>query len=305
MKGNQRLNVAVSIISGILLALAFPKFNLWPLAWVALVPFFIALAGARDWRNAIRLGWAFGLPYFAVSFFWFTSLFRFAGFWIYLAWFCLTVYQTLFILLFCVLFFFLRSRFVLRITNYVLRSMFFPFLASLLWVLVEWLRGVGLFGVTNGVVGYSQSPFLPIIQLASFATVYGVSFLVVFFNAAIASLFWKPATERRGFLSLGIAIILILIAWAYGETSISHSSLVISHFPRIALIQPSIDQLERMDQRLVTRNYEIQAGMTRQAATLEPEMIVWPETAVFAYLLRDPMLMQRVRDLAGRAKRGC
>ena len=35
-------------LSGILLVLAFPNFNLWPLAWVALVPFYLVLVCPAD-----------------------------------------------------------------------------------------------------------------------------------------------------------------------------------------------------------------------------------------------------------------
>jgi apolipoprotein N-acyltransferase len=279
------------IISGLALALAFPKYDLWWLAWVALVPFFVALNRAVKAGEALKAGMFFGLTFFGLTLWWVTSLSRFVGPWAYLAWASLALFQSCFVVLFAYLHFrFSRLRFVLRFDVGG-----FSLLQALLWVLVvELLRAWSPFGVTAGGLGYSQACLTPLIQIASFSQVYGVSFLVVFFNAALAEVIGK----RRGFLALGLAIVLILLAWAYGVTSISHSSFVISHLPKIALIQPNIDQFDRMNQSLVGRNYELQAELTRQAAKERAAVIVWPETALFAYITKDPLIYQRFRELA-------
>jgi apolipoprotein N-acyltransferase len=53
-----------------------------------------------------------------------------------------------------------------------------------------------------------------------------------------------------------------------------------------------------MNQSLVGRNYELQAELTRQAAKERAAVIVWPETALFAYITKDPLIYQRFRELA-------
>lgn len=268
--------------AGLLLALAFPKFNLWWLAWVALVPFFIALGRAEKPRAAARAALWFGLPFFGCTLFWVTSLSRYVGLWAYVAWLCLIVFQTLFVVLFAA-------------CSYRLAS----FWKAVLWVLlVELARAWGPFGVTAGGIGYSQVQLLPLIQIASFFQVYGVSFLVVFFNAALAEVIREPRRSVAGFLPVGLAIVLVLFAWAYGETTINNSKLLANNLPRIALLQPNIDQFDRMNQSLVNRNFALQAEMAREAAKSKPEIIVWPETALYAYILRDPMIFQRFRELA-------
>jgi apolipoprotein N-acyltransferase len=281
------------IISGLLLALAFPKFDLWWLAWVALVPFFLTLNRAEKPRAALLAGFFFGLAFFGVTLFWMTSLFRFVGLFAYLAWVSLAIFQSLFVVLFAYLYFKISQlQFVLKFEIGGL-----SFLQALLWVLVvELLRAFGPFGVPVGAVGYSQAQLLPLIQIASFSQVYGVSFLVVFFNAALAEVLRKPATKRRGFLSFGLAILLIIAALAYGYSSLVHRPSSIGH--RFALIQPNIDQFDRMNQSLVQRNLELQAGLTRQAAKAGAQVIVWPETALYAYILRDPAIFQQLKHLA-------
>ena len=275
------MNVLLSALSGLLLALAFPKFSLWPLAWVALAPFFYALGRARGLRGALACGLWFGLVFFGINLFWITSLTRFAGWWAVSGWLGLVLSQTLFILLYSMLY--------TPLTRFAR-----PFTASLLWIAIEWLRALGPFGITGGDVGYSQAHFLPLVQIASFAQVYGVSFLVVFFNAALAEL----CLNRKRWKSFGIAILLVVLALAYGYTTIRRSSFEIRNFPRLALIQPNIDQFDKMETSKVMEIYDIHDEMTRQAAADHPEFIIWPETSVFTFLMHNPGLLPRVRKLA-------
>ena len=178
------------LLAGLLLALAFPKFGWWWLAWFALGPFFWSLNRAKDLKQALRCGALFAFPFFAITLFWLTSLARFVGWWAYFGWLTLALYQTIFFLLLATCYF--------KLAPFKPR-LFYPFLLSLAWVFIEWLRSVGPFGVSAGGVGYTQTPCLPLIQIASFTTVYGVSWLVVFFNAALADVaatFRSPSDLR-------------------------------------------------------------------------------------------------------------
>ena len=56
-------------LSGLLLALAFPPLPTGPLAWVALVPFLVAIEGSSPGRAA-RLGYLFGLLYHLGVLYW-------------------------------------------------------------------------------------------------------------------------------------------------------------------------------------------------------------------------------------------
>src|SRR5262249_20394180 len=63
----RRLGAAV--LSGVLLALAFPAFDLGLLALVALVPLIWAWRGATPWRGALY-GFAFGVVFAGVLMYW-------------------------------------------------------------------------------------------------------------------------------------------------------------------------------------------------------------------------------------------
>ena len=52
-------------LSALLLFLSFPNLNLFPFAWVAMVPFFIALTRATSWKSAFWIGYLTGFLFFA------------------------------------------------------------------------------------------------------------------------------------------------------------------------------------------------------------------------------------------------
>jgi apolipoprotein N-acyltransferase len=284
-------NVLLSAFSGLLLALAFPKAGLWWLAWVALVPFFIALYRAKKWSEACQFGFCFGLVFFGIELFWVMSLFRFVGLWIIPGWICLVLFETLFIMLFAGAFFAVIYK--LRAGDYICP----PVLAAILWTGMEWLRAWGPFGVTVGDVGYSQATFLPFIQIAASISVYGISLLVVLANTALAG--WLRSPKR--WLPVLLAVTLVLMAILYGNLALGNPPRS-SRSIKLSLIQSNVDQMERMNPRNAAGIFEKHENLTRRAIADKPDIIVWPETAVPNYLLYDPVYLPRIKELAGEAK---
>jgi apolipoprotein N-acyltransferase len=64
-----RSSLGLAAVSGGLLAIAFPRIDFGPLAWVALVPLFLAALG-RGWRAAFRVGWVAGFVFFVATLYW-------------------------------------------------------------------------------------------------------------------------------------------------------------------------------------------------------------------------------------------
>jgi apolipoprotein N-acyltransferase len=167
-----------AVLSGLLLAAAFPPLGLGALAWIALVPLLLALRGVRPAR-ALLLGGTAGLVFHGLV----------PG-WTLAAWWS-------------------GPAVGLNPANYALATLFsaaFPAVFALLacwlgrrhpawvalswpatWLVVEYARSnLGWLAMPLGVIGYSQDRFLLAAQLAAFSGVYGVSFLLVASNAALA-----------------------------------------------------------------------------------------------------------------------
>jgi apolipoprotein N-acyltransferase len=66
--------------STLLLIFAFPNFELYPLAWIALVPLLVAIARRPSPLPAFILGWATGSVFFYATCYWLTySMIHYGG----------------------------------------------------------------------------------------------------------------------------------------------------------------------------------------------------------------------------------
>ena len=89
--------ITLPIISGILSALPFINFSLFPVSWFALAPLLFSLYNARTEKEASIFGFVFGFFFFGISLFWVTELSNYVSFVAYLAWFTLISVQSLFL----------------------------------------------------------------------------------------------------------------------------------------------------------------------------------------------------------------
>ena len=70
-----------ALFSAALLIVSFPDFDVWPLAWFALIPLLFVVARQPKTIAAFLLGWIFGAVFFFGSCYWLTySIIHFGGF---------------------------------------------------------------------------------------------------------------------------------------------------------------------------------------------------------------------------------
>ena len=85
------------------------------------------------------------------------------------------------------------------------------------------MRSWLLTGFPWGNIGYSQWNYLQGIQIASITGVYGVSFVIVFFNAGIATLIRRKDEWRKELVAVIIPCLLATICLIYGYGAIATS----------------------------------------------------------------------------------
>jgi apolipoprotein N-acyltransferase len=276
--------------SALLLIFSFPGYGLFPLVWIALVPWLAALRRltfARAFLSSLALGFTF----FAGLLYW-ISLFGF------LPWALLSLMQGLFITAAGICIWLCRRLSVVwRVIS-----------AASIWTLFEWLRGLGPYGFTWGWLGYSQSPWIDLIQVVSLTGVGGLTFLIFLHNAALAEAFSssdRSIGKRLAPLTAVWAIILVLVLLGrFGPISPKRAESTL----KVAILQPSPREPREEDvgqfwaEEEVILQQEVLEKLTRQAAALHPDLIIWPESALPALLNTSLSLQSWTSEIARRGK---
>ena len=278
-------DVGYSIFSGLLLASLFPPFQFEILAWVALVPLLWALEGKKA-NEAFMLGLLAGLISFGIIIWWVKiSMTTYGGLPAVLAW-LITVVLAVYLALYPALF----AYFMVRMQAG--GSIFTFLVAAPLWVSLELLRAYALSGFPWALLGYSQYRYLHVIQIADLAGVYGVSFAVVFVNAAIWHFFRFP--QKATYAVVISASLLTAVVWGYGYLRLHEVPIQTGGAARpVGIVQGNVDQAVKWSPRWRKGILEKMGKLTRDLSgrfpkngLAAPPIVVWPEAAA-------PLVYQR------------
>ena len=275
--------IPLSILSAVLLVLAFPPFSYGFAAWFSFVPLLWALDGAGK-KQGFALGYIYGFVFFLGTVNWVIhSMYHYGGVPMsasVLVMLTLVAYLSLFPAFFG-LFFAASSG-----SSVAARVI----LAPSLWVSAEYLRGYLFTGLPWAVLGYTQAHYLPLIQIADNTGVWGISFLVVAANAAIYFLARAYAKKER--LPVGEALVVALLVAStaiYGFLTIRNLDKDMPSWSKIkaGVLQGSIDQGVKWDKSYQQKTLDIYRALSVNAARAGAHLLVWPETAVPFYLEAD------------------
>jgi apolipoprotein N-acyltransferase len=281
MTADNRRREGLAALSGVLLALSFPKFGHPAVAWVALAPLLIALTGTSGWR-AVRLGYVSGAVSSLGLLYW-TALVvtQYGGLHLAVS-VLIMVLLCLAVALFPALFGWLAA---LLIQSFGTTGLL---LAPFAWVATEILRGHTLLNFSWCLLGYSQQPYPHFIQIASYTAVYGVSFVVAATSAALAFLAAERGPRARAVVAAAASLLVAAVA-VHGAAALRRP-LRESGRLRVGLVQASIRQDEKWDADKLARNVDRHVALTRDAVDQGAQLVVWPESAVPFEFDRDPAI---------------
>jgi len=268
-----------AMLSGILLVLSFPRFDLFVLAWAGFVPLLYSLWN-REWKEAFVFGFVFGIVYFFGTLYWvYHSINHFGGI-SFLSSILIVLFLSAYLSLFPALFSMLFSQ--------VYKKTRLPalFIAPVLWVCIEFIRSYALTGFPWASIGYSQYRFLPLIQISDIAGVYGISFLVLAVNGFLADLLLirKRLKEMPlfplSYLIGGAATLLVLIiaTLGYGVWRLHQNRT--GRSLTVSVVQGNIEQDKKWEPAFQDEVISIYTGLSEEALKQHPSLIIWPETAV-------------------------
>jgi len=290
-----RSRYPLAIVAGLTLAAAFLEIGVAGLAWVA-PALILASAHGKTGGDAFRIGYVAGLANCLASLYW-LLLIPVKGYPI-LGWISLSAYLALYPAAWVWLVSGVSSQ--VSCSTWGRRTAWALFGAAT-WVALEMIQARLLSGFPWNFIGTSQYRLLPLIQIASIAGVYGVSFLVVWCSLsiylAVVAILRQP-TNRHAWLGeiiLPFAVLVALFVFGFGrlrEQSPDGPTL------RVTFVQPSIPQTMIWDEKENDNRFRQLLELTTQALTNQTDLLLWPEAAVPKMIRYDEQTFRAVTGLA-------
>ncbi len=279
--------VALAAGAGVLWFTSAPTFDLWILAWIAMVPAMAAIESARTVRGAFLYGWVAGLTTNLGGFYWLAGTFtRFVDApWplAAIALVAICAWQALIFAGFGAVVWWIRRRSALPMT----------LVAPAAMVTVEFLVPT-LFPCNLAITQAWQTH---LIQIADLTGPLGITALLLMINGAVYDVL---DGGRRRAMAAAAAVVVLVAALVYGDVRIRQIDARRAAAPaiRVGIVQPNVAFDATGPQRPAAaqlRDLHIQSrGLEAEGA----DVIVWPESA-YPYLVpgdaeRDPEIRRRL-----------
>ena len=281
MKWIRRRETWLAVGGGVLAALSMPGFGAGPLVFVALIPLFLALERGRGFLH----GYLFGLAFFAIDVRWVLTLIRFnplvaPGYVLLVAYlavpFGLIGWLTT------------RRSSEPRIARWIL-------LAPALFVLAEFVRTLGPLGMGFSMLHQALYRVPWLIQSSSVLGPWSVTGFVVAINAALF-IAWRRRGRRLRFGLLAVGLLAAQGAFWFLPAGADRDAPSLA----VAVVSSNVDQEVKLDGRNLDALTERFLRLGEGAIAAAPDLVVFPESFLPAYILSNEGIFSRLVDLAER-----
>jgi len=297
------MNILYIFISSFLCILCFPKFSLWWLSFVALIPFFFALENAKTSLKQICYGILWSI-FFGCG----------MGYWVFST--LVNYYEVPFAkaVLFFILCLICPIILIYGIFTFFYRFLyrdsffFYALVVPSIWVVAEYLKELIPFMIPWGEMGYALIPFSGFIQIADIVGGYGVTFIVVMINSLLWCFLHRMLTIRapgginKIWLPLILSLLFITTPVIYGKYKLDTINADIgrlyeeNHDTHATLIQGNFSLKERWSGMGFYHRISRYLEMTGKGKNIGERVIVWPETTLnSSKKLNDELFMEMMR----------
>ena len=289
--------------SGAALALSFPNYNLWPLAWVSLAMLVLASVGARPATSPIY-GFLHGLVFYPVGLPWIAVVMQQYG--NVNPWLSAGILGLMAIAGGIVCCFFSLGVAIASTKSKKLACVLAPFL----WVTLEFARThLPYIGFPWNLTGYAASRSIGLLQLVPLTGIWGLSFVVAAYGSLLAyAILVGRQRIWKAFLVVTAVLVLVALAGPFlipRAVPTNYAHLVQTNFPQsevypanwLQIHAGEMEQLENISvdsiqAPLVPKGLDIPQGHDR--------LIVWPEVPA-PFTMQDPAFVQRAQRIARQA----
>ena len=289
---------AAAALSGLLLTLCFPPWDQGWLCWIALTPlicavFFQPATGRFLPLRKAALGYVTGLVFFPGTFFWLSTTLSelYSNRWLL----ALTPLLALFLSLYFAFWGWFVGAILTRGESMPrfsrsLGNLGLACAGACAWVVHEWVRERLFGGFGWNPLGVALYRDLPMIQIAEFTGVSGLSFLIVFCNLMAVIIVRRivgeigPVFLKRVRWEFSFTMALIALVFAFGIRRLLHPDPGETVPLRVVAVQPNIEQSEKFDhdadaEEKVLAQIEKLTSLAVLGAP-NTQLILWPESAV-------------------------
>lgn len=269
----------LALLAGALYIFAFAPFHYDWLAFLAPALLLYCWKDASP-KRAFFYGFLFGLTEFGIGTSWvYVSIHNFGNANTLLAGFITALFTIVLSLYPALQGFFLRKLFAKK-PFFIESVIAFP----ILWVLLEWLRGLLFTGFPWLMLGYTQtstllSAYTPIIGI------YGITWLTALMSGVIL---WVLLREKKIATLSALFIPIIIFAIAFALSHHAWTKPTQATPLSVALIQGNAPQTMKWDPDYISQNIQNYLDATQKH--IDSSLIVWPEAAI-------PLLPEQASEL--------
>src|SRR5437660_12231498 len=175
------------------------------------------------------------------------------------------------------------------------------------WTTQEWLRGWVFSGWGWNGLGVALHGNWPLIQIAEFTGVAGLSFMVAFANVILVTTARRLILEARAHttrphfdLTLTMAAIVGVLTFGLRASQVSPPTKPL----RIAAVQSNVPQNQKFDPQFTKKIFDQFRRLSEIAlrSNPPPDLLVWPESSMPGPVLAARESYQFVMDLAASAE---
>src|SRR6266498_1228440 len=269
------LRTTLAITSGVLFALAFPNYAIGWLAFLALLPLFVALARARGGWEAFFLGWVSQTTAWLLMVPWVVRVMSHYGGLPYITGILIFVAMCLYLGLYGGLF----GALVRRIDPGARFSRWL--LVPLAWAAVEYVRTYLLSGFSWNLVAAAIVDYTPLVQFDRVAGPYALGVLILLPSTLAA---WWIVARPRGIDRIIVTASVVIVCFVWWATGLVAAKLIerptAAQSSVAALLQPNISQEMRWDDANLAAIFTRMMSMTNDAVDHGAQVVIWPESTV-------------------------
>lgn len=292
------------MLSGVLLALCYPRWDCGWLIWIWQGPLLAALwfseprrEGCPRWKHGFSIGYLSGVTFFVINVSWITEISRTAGS-VWAGFAALAVFALYLGLYFAAFGAFAATvgRWTIAPAEAVANRLFsqsfavlrLAFLNGAAWCGLEWLRGILFTGYGWNGLGVALKDHLLLVQFADVIGITGYGFVLMFAGViafcTVARLAFELRDRRRfrPHLDLVAGVAMIIGLFLYGTSSMLRVPVKTVDL-RARVLQLNIALEDKWSEDIAVRRKIIfdYRDLTRAFVDHAPhDLIIWPETAL-------------------------